>query len=249
MFGRFSIWAALFFYLILFFSCKKENACDCFKGRGAPISETRIITSAFNTLQTFDKVDVYYIQDTTANNCIVKVVTGKNLASNVTTEVVNGVLQIKDNNKCNFVRSDNSVTVYVTAPHITHLIQDGVGNMYSGNTIIEDTISYNVNNSGDIHLNLNVKWVYGRLYGVGDVYLNGNAKYHLTNGVGECFVNAQNLLVSNYCFIDYKSTGEARLNITGELDAVVRYTGNIYYYGNPTVVKKSGDGSGQLIKK
>ena len=157
MFGRFGIWAASFFCLALFFSCKKENACDCFKGRGAPVSETRVISASFNTLQAFDRVDVYYIQDTTSTTCTVKVVTGKNLVSNISIEVVNGALQIKDNNKCNFVRSDNSVTVYVTAPHILHLIQDGVGNMYSGNIIKEDTITYNVNNSGDIHLNLDVQ--------------------------------------------------------------------------------------------
>ena len=247
MLRRNSISFVLFSCLLLFFSCKKQNECDCFKGRGAPISETRIITASFNTLQSFDRVDVYYIQDTTAATCTVKVVTGKNLVSNVSTEVVNGTLQVKDSNKCNFVRSDNSVTVYVTAPHITHFIQDGVGTMYSGNTITEGTISYNVNNSGDIHLNLNVQWMYGRLYGVGDVYLNGNAQYHFTNATGECFINAQTLQTF-YSYVVYKSTGEARVNVSSQLDIEIDYSGNIYYTGNVSVINKSGNGKGQLIK-
>jgi hypothetical protein len=247
MLRRISISIVLFSYLILFLSCKKQNSCDCLKSRGDAVSETRIITAPCNTLQSFDRVEVYYLQDTTATLPTVKVVTGKNLLANVSTQVVNGALQIKDSNKCNFVRNDNSVTVYVTAPHIRYFIQDGVGNMYSGNTIKEDTISYNLNNSGDIHLNVDVKCIFGRLYGVGDIYLNGVGQYHLVNATGECFINAQNLQTF-YSYIVYNSTGEARVNVSNQLDAVINYTGNIYYYGSTAVVNKSGKGRGQLIK-
>ena len=79
---RISISIVVFFCLVLFNSCKKQNDCDCFKPRGETVTDTRSVT-AFTTLQTFDKIDVYYIQDTTSTACTVKVVTGKNLVSNV----------------------------------------------------------------------------------------------------------------------------------------------------------------------
>ena len=240
-----SISVVLVSYLILFNSCKKHR--ECFESRGAPVNDIRVITTPFNILQSFDKMEVYYIQDTTATTCTIRVATGKNLVSNIATEVSNGTLQIKDNNKCNFERSDNSVSVYVTAAHITRFVQDGVGNMYSGNTIKEDSISYNVDNSGDIHLNLNVQWIHGRLYGVGDVYLSGIGQYHLVNANGECFINAQNLQ-TYYSYVVYKSTGEAHINVSNQLDAEIDYSGNIYYNGNPSVIHKSGSGKGQLIK-
>ncbi|MFI5141913.1 MAG: head GIN domain-containing protein [Bacteroidia bacterium] len=242
-----SISIALFSYLILFTSCKKQNDCDCIKSRGAPINETRIITTPFNTLQSFDKIEVYYIQDTTATTCTVKVSTGKNLMPNISTEVSNGTLQIKNLNKCNFVRGNNDVTVYVTAPHVYYFVQDGVGNIYSGNTITQDSVAYNVNNSGDIHLNLNVRWVHGRLFGVGDVYLTGVGQYHLVNATGECFINAQNLQTF-YSYVVYKSTGEARVNVSSQLDAEIDYTGNLYYTGNATYINRVGAGSGKVIK-
>jgi hypothetical protein len=241
-----SISALLFSYLILFISCKKQNDCDCIKSRGAPVNENRVITAPFTTLHTFDKIEVYYLQDTTATTCTVKVSTGKNLLSNISTEVSNGELQIKNLNKCNFVRSNNDVTVYVTAPHVLYFIQDGVGNIYSS-TITQDSVGYNVNNSGDIHLDLNVRWVYGRLYGVGDVYLNGVGQYHLVNATGECFINAQNLQTF-YSYVVYKSTGEAHVNVSNQLDAEMDYTGNLYYSGSATIINKTGKGSGQLIK-
>ena len=247
MLPRITISFVIFSFLILFNSCKKQNDCDCFKPRGETVTITRSVSS-FTTLQTFDKIDVYYIQDTTSNTYTVKVVTGKNLASNISTEVSDGVLQIRNNNKCNFVRgSHNEVTVYITAPHVNYFIQDGVGTTYSANTITQDSVTYNIRNSGDIHLNVNVQAVKGSLFGIGDIYLTGNTQNHLVNATGECFVNAQDLQTL-YCFIVYNSTGQARVNASNELDAVVNYIGDIYYSGSPSVIHKSGTGKGELIK-
>src|SRR5437879_832707 len=98
---------SIFFLLLLNFvlvnSCKKQNMCDCFKSRGETIIEDRKV-SDFTTIHIFDKIDVYFTQDTTVMTNTIKVVTGKHLMSNVTTEVSGGVLQIKNQNKCNFVR-------------------------------------------------------------------------------------------------------------------------------------------------
>jgi hypothetical protein len=220
--------------------------CDCLKSYGEIVTDVRNV-SAFTILDVYDKIDVYYTQDTTSNSYSVKVVTGKHLLSNVSTEVSGGVLQIKNNNKCNFVRgSHNDVTVYITAPYIENFIQDGVGVIYSANTMKQDSVNYSINNSGDIHLNVNVQSIKGSIYGVGDIYLTGNAQNHNVNATGECFVNAQNLQTS-YSFINYTSTGQANLNVTGQLDAIINYQGNIYYSGNPSVIHKLGTGSGKVI--
>ena len=233
--------------LIPLISCKKQNECDCLKSYGYIVTDTRNLSS-FNTLQSFDKIEVYYTQDTTATTCTAQVVTGKHLLANISTEVVDGVLQIKNHNMCNFVRgSHNEVTVYVTAPHVQYFIQDGVGNMYASNTIQEPNLDYNIRNSGDIHLVVNAGTVTGHLFGIGDIYLSGKSGKHLVNATGECFINA-NDLQTNYCFIVYKSTGEAHVNVNGELDAVLNYTGNIYYTGGASVVHKTATSSGDLIK-
>jgi hypothetical protein len=241
-----SILVVLFSCLIFFISCKKQNDCDCIKSRGAPVNEIRTVTTPFTTLESFDKIEVYYIQDTTVTTCTVKVSTGKNLLSNISTEVVGGILQIKNLNKCNFVRSNNDVTVYVTAPHIYSFVQEGVGNIYT-TTITQDSVRYNVDNSGDIHLDLNVYTVRGRLYGAGDVYLNGVGQYHLVYASGECFINAQNLQTF-YSYVVYQSTGEAHVNVSNQLDAEIDYTGNLYYSGGATIIHRVGTGSGQIIK-
>jgi hypothetical protein len=221
--------------------------CDCLKSYGDIVSVTNIVPP-FTTLDVFDKIDVYYTQDATVSSYSVKVVTGKHLLSNISTVVTNGVLQIKNNNKCNFVRgSHNDVTVYVTTPFIGRLIQDGVGTISATNMITQDTLSYQINNSGDMYLNVNVQSIKGSIYGVGDIYLTGTTQNHNVNAAGECFVNAQNLQTS-YTFIVYNSTGQANINVSGWLDATISYQGNIYYSGNPATIHKSGIGSGKLIQ-
>lgn len=228
------IYPLLLSLLFLFNSCQKQNEI---------VSETRTL-SPFTTLDVYDKIDVYYTQDTGYN---IRVVAEQKLQAKISTEVSGGVLTIKDNNKFNFLRGSHAgITVYVTAPFIRTLKQNGVGTIYCTNTIKEDTICYSIQNSGDIHMNVNVISITGSMYGVGDVYLNGTAQFHNVNAAGECFVNAQGL-TTNYTFIVYNSTGQANVNATVELDAVTNYSGNIYYTGNPSVIHKSGTGSGKLI--
>lgn len=247
VFRRITISVILLVYLTLFNFCKKQNMCDCFKPRGETVTDTRNV-SAFTILDVYDKIDVYYTQDTTLSSYTVKVMTGKNLLSSITTVVSGGVLQIRDGNRCNFVRgSHNEVTVYVTTPFVGKIIQDGVGTIYCTNTIKQDTLSYQIKNSGDLHLNVNVRlFMNGSMYGVGDVYLTGKAQNHNIYAAGECFVNAQNLQTS-YSYIYYSSTGEARLNVSGTLDATINYQGNVFYSGNPSVTLHKYN-SGDLIK-
>ncbi|MBS1647440.1 MAG: DUF2807 domain-containing protein [Bacteroidetes bacterium] len=232
---------------MFFFSCNKQNACDCFKPRGHETTEIRAITTPFNTIQAFDKIEVYYKQDTTLTNSTISVETGSNLMSNITTQVVDSVLQIKNNNKCNFVRGDhNGVSVYITAPHVRYFIQDGVGNIYSQNTLVEKSIDYNLRNSGNAYLQVNTQSLWGHIFGIGDAHVSGQTQQHFVNVQGESFLYAHDL-TANYCFILYNATGEAHVNVNGELDAVVQYTGNIYYSGAISKLNKQISGSGNII--
>jgi hypothetical protein len=234
-------------FFFLFNSCKKQNMCDCFKPRGETVIETRTVSN-FNTLRAYDKIDVYFTQDSTITSPVIKVVTGKHLVSSVITEVSEGELKIQNTNRCNFVRgSHNDVTVYVTAPYVKYFIQDGVGNIFGTNTVIQDSVDCNIRNSGDIHLDVKTRSVVGHMHGIGDLYVSGTANSFFTNTVGQGFIYAQNFKAS-YGFIYYKSNGEARVNITGQLDGEIASTGNLYYTSNPPLVNVKITGSGKLIK-
>ena len=246
MFRRVSIYSLVLAGLLFINACKKQNMCDCFKPRGETIIENRTVTT-FTAVQAFDKIEVYYTQDTTATSYSVKVVTGKHLVSSVVTIVKDGALQIKNQNKCNFVRgTHNDVTVYITAPAVKTFIQDGVGNLYCTKTITGDSIKVFLRNSGDIHLHVKANYFGAHTHGVGDLYVDGVSPEYYSFSVGQGFIHAKDLLCTN-AYIYYGSNGEARINVTGNLNAVITTTGNIYYSGNPGVIEKDVKGSGKLI--
>lgn len=233
-------------FFFLFNSCRKENRCDCFKPRGETVIETRNVQD-FSTIRVFDKIEVFYTQDTTLTAPIVQVKTGKNLVKNIKTEVSGGELKIENNNKCNFVRgANNEVAVYVTAPYVKYFVQEGVGHIFGTNTAVQDSVDCTLTNSGDIKLDVKTKNVTAHMHGIGDLYLSGVAGSFFANVVGQGFINARGF-VAGYGFIFYKSNGEAYVNISGQLDGVIASTGNIYYTGTNNVNVKV-TGKGKLIK-
>lgn len=220
--------------------------CDCFKTHGDTIIESRTV-SDFSTIHVYDKIDVYFTQDTTVTACSIKVVTGKHLMYNVTTTVVDGELQIKNGNKCNFVRgSHNEITIYVTAPHVKTFKQEGVGNLFCTDIVYGDTIHGYLLNSGDLHLKVKTNRVVGHMHGAGDLYLEGTAQDFYTHTIGQGFVNAQNM-TCNYAYINDGTNGQIHVNVAAQLDAVIASTGNIYYSGNPSVINTTVKSTGKLI--
>jgi hypothetical protein len=236
--------AGLFF---LFNSCKKENRCDCLKSRGETVLESRSLAD-FSTLRVYDKIDVYFTQDTTLTAPVVQVKTGKNLVPNISTRVEGGELSIENRNKCNFVRGEhNDVTVYITAPYVKYFVQEGVGSIFGTNTVTQDSVDCTIKNSGDIRLAVNTRNVTGHMHGIGDLYLEGLANSFFTHTVGQGFINAEGFRVG-YAFVVFKSNGLAHVNVTGQLDGMVASTGDLYYTGNPAVVNVEVTGKGKLIR-
>jgi len=234
-------------FFFLFSSCKRENLCDCLKSRGETVIETREVAN-FTTLSVFDKIDVYFTQDTTLTKPIVQVKTGKRLVKNISVKVNENELKIENNNKCNFVRgTHNDVTVYVTAPYVKYFMQEGVGSIFGTNTVIQDTVSCNIFNSGDIHMRVKTRAVKSHTHGIGDLYLEGTANTFFSNITGQGFIHAENFAVP-YAYLYYRSNGEAKLNVSWRLDGEIASTGNIYYTGNPSVVNVKINGKGKLLK-
>lgn len=232
---------------LFFYGCRKENLCDCFKGRGSEKTEIRTV-SPFHKLVVHDKIDVYYTQSLDSSY-EVKIQTGKNLIKLVKVKAENDVLEIRNGNKCNFVRGDkNDIKVFVKAPYIHFIEQQGVGKIYCVNTITQDYVDYNIRNSGDVYLDVNCTRVIGHMHGIGDVYIKGNCNEHATHVTGQGFVNAYDLN-SVYTWIYFYSNGKAMLTASDKLIGFVMSTGNIYLRGLAQNVDVQIAGKGKFIRE
>ncbi len=240
----------LFWLLVLltFSTCKRENMCDCIKGTGKRISQTRDLAS-FSSLLMKDNMDVYFTQSLDGSFEVV-VEAGKQLVDLVKTKVDTGLLTITNNNVCNWMRSyeKGKIKVFIKAPQLLKIINDGSGNFYSENTIHQKVIDYYIRNYGNINLQLQCDVANGHFHGAGDANVSGSAKEHTIHCTGQSFVLAHELQTV-YTWIYHNSSGTIRVKVSDKLIANLYNIGNAHYSGNPTIIEHYSYGKGQLIQE
>lgn len=229
-------------FLLLFLGCKKENRCDCIKRTGSIITETRSVSDFYN-VTVEDNVNVFITQDSFFE---VLVEAGKNIAPLIKTEVTNGTLSIRNDNRCNWTRSyKKPFNVYIKMPVVKYILSKGTGTVKSLNVIISDSIDLETQNSGNMEFTVNNFKVTSHMYGYGDITLHGTTQEHACSIGGDGFMYASDLHTS-YTWIQSFTSGLSYIYATNLLICTIDKTGDVYCYGNPTTVQKSLNGSGQL---
>lgn len=232
------------------FACKKENGTDCVKSNGPMAVEIRNV-GVYEIVKVYDKIDLNIVQ---GSEFKLEVNAGGNLLSNIQTTVKDGILTIKNNNRCNFVRGyKKRITVTLTVPKIKKVDNEGVGTLRISENFTQDTIFVRAENSGDVYINGTFKLLQTSSHGNGDIYLTGQCDRLYAYMYGTNFLNAQDLIINSLVFVETISIGDARIRapLNGNLDCNIWRSGNIYYTGEPTFITNfsDGSGSGRLIKQ
>lgn len=233
------------FAVLLVTSCKKENSCDCFKRTGSIVNVSREV-SGFDKLFVEDNLNVFITQGSVFE---VKIESGENLISLIKTEVLDGILFIRNKNRCNWSRSyDKPFNVYVTMPVLNFLTSDGTGRIRSLNTITTPNLDIQIKNSGDIELVINNSKITSHMHGSGDLTLHGHTLEHACDIGGTAFLNCKDL-ITNYTYLHSYTTGLCYVTTKATLDCRIDRIGDVYCYGSPVIVQKIENGKGQLYLK
>ncbi len=235
---------ALLFIAIALFSCKKEHMCDCFKSTGEMVKEERS-QGGFHTIELESNINLIITQDTFNR---LEVEAGSHLINGIITEVSDSVLKIRNENRCNMVRSyKKPVNVYVSMPKVQELIHRGSGKISCTNTITGKEVKTGSWSSGDIELTLNVtSAIFSLNVNSGDITAKGFAGESYVYSAGNGFVNNAEL-ETGYTFLHTKSTGECFIYVTKEFYPAIDWTGNVYYTGSPYLLEAELNGKGRLI--
>ena len=231
---------------LLIWSCHKAPVCDCFDAAGNPAEETRLLPY-FEQVHVNDDINAVI---TMGNTEQVIIQGGSNLTHNISATVANNILTLKNNNICNWLRSyrKSIITVYITMPRATYLLNAGSGNITSTDTLTTDSMQVQTTSSGDITLLVHCNQILGHMFGPGDVTLSGFCQDFLcTANGGTGFLYCNNLKTS-YTFISTTTTGDCYVNASNLLIVDINLRGNVYYVGSPTI-DSNIKGSGQLIKE
>jgi hypothetical protein len=233
------------FLSLFLLTCKKDHEFDCLKSTG---NEVTIYREArpFTNLDLKDNVDVILHTDT---SFFIRVTAGEHLIDGIITELSGNTLYIRNENRCNWMRSfKNKYTVEIGMNQPEKIASYGSGSIVCKDTIRTSDFSYDSwNASGNINLLVNVTNLHlanntGRI----DLRVAGRAEvsFEYINDTG-VFDGSE--LITNYTYIGNSSTGDCHVHVEREFSAGITHTGNIYYSGNPYRVDKLGNGSGKLI--
>ena len=232
--------------LTAFLSCKKENLGDCFKSTGDIVKEKRQLPS-FESLELHDRVNLFV---SFGPDYRLTVEAGENLQEHISTEVNSNILIIKNNNRCNWVRSfKKEMNVYLTAPSIKGINYFGSGELRFLDTLKSERFTLNMYQaSGDAYLLLNTQEAELKTHtGPGTITSSGFSEYLVTFVGGNGFVDASKTKAKTGLAVA-TNTGYIRTNVSDTLEADISGTGNIEYYGNP-IIDLTNTGEGKLIQR
>ena len=230
--------------MLLLFGCKKSEDRKCWKGHGDTVTETRAL-DVFDAIEIRDHVHVTLVEGAEFK---AEITAGENLQNFVRTKVVNGVLEIEDDNGCNFVRKyDRPIRITVTAPAFRHITQFGTGNLNATDSLHANLLYESFQASGDVSLILASDSARILVQtGPADVGLRGTVHhlyaYHSGTGYIRAFpLRAEHVHVSTY------STGDFQVQARSSLRAELYASGDVYYRGSNLDLWMTEQSSGRLI--
>lgn len=239
-------------FILFLAACDTEKGWDCFKSEGT-IVQREIAVSEFTKILVWDRTKLY-IQQGDEQKVVVE--SGENLIDNVKVSVVDGKLEILNNNTCNLVRDYGTVKVYVTAPNISEIRSSTGYSIESIGTLIYPELTLfsedsNANGQyqtdGDFRLDLEVESLHVVANGLSKFYLSGKAT-HASFGLyaGDCRIYSKDLTIQNLDLF-HRSSGPMVVNPQQSIKGKIVSVGDVISKNRPPIVEVEERYRGRLV--
>ncbi|MBP5995082.1 MAG: DUF2807 domain-containing protein [Crocinitomicaceae bacterium] len=230
-------------------SCKKPENRSCWKGAGSSISKI-IVLPDFQQMEIHQRLKIELIQDSVS---YMEVIAGENLVNFIDWKVVDGKLEIWNRNKCPFLRYKNDeLTLKIHFSALSKLIYWGSELLTSKDTIQTNHLDVLMNDgAGDLDLTVLANSInVVNPHGFSNISLGGTCGFLRLDIDGYGRFDARQMQVTDSISLMYASNGISYLSANQvKLKAELSSTGDIWYYGQPSVIEKIRYSSGDLIQK
>ncbi len=242
----------LFVLLVIFTAgCDSGDGWDCIQTAGSTI-DLYYELEPFTKIRVNRNVELILKQGDTQE---VRIVTGENLLSDVSAEVIDGQLVLSDKNNCNFVRDSGITKAYVTAPNIEEILcstqflisSDGVLNYEKLYLISENFEQPDIFNVGDFDLEVNSDELRVFSNGVSIFNVRGNTAFLYVGffaGTGR-FEGKD--LIADKVQIYPDGFNDMVVNPQNEINGEMRGTGDVICHNTPPINTVNVLYTGQLI--
>ncbi len=244
----------LIFLLVVigFLGCDSEDAGDCLQKSGE-IVQKELKVEDFHEIMVYDKIKLF-IQQGEEQKVIVE--TGKNLLNEVSAEVVDGRLILKNENRCNLVRDYGITSIKVTVTNLTYLRHAGNFPLESIGTLSLDKLwlvsenqarNLEIYTNGDFNLKLNVEDLRITADNYSHFFLEGKVQnFDLFFAAGDGRLEARDLFVQNY-EIFHRGTNKLIINPQQSLKGDIYSYGDVISVNRPPIVSVKEHFRGKLI--
>ncbi|RYY53797.1 MAG: hypothetical protein EOO09_16735 [Chitinophagaceae bacterium] len=236
------LFTILFLIANLGWSCSKPGCL----GKAGPSQTLTRELGAFSSIRLEGNVNLVLVQD----NGSAAAITGPvNIIENISTTIVDGQLLIGNETSCRWARDPGEeVTVRLSFTSLDFLDYAGSGSVTNVDTLRLDNLKIeSYTGAGDVELTVD-----NRYTGVFVHLENAGVTMHGRSVQCNTYTNSRGLtdlrdLEVEHLFIEYGGLADTYVNVTGTLDAILYYKGNVYYRGNPVITRDQHYSTGRLI--
>lgn len=223
--------------------CKKPGCI----GNAGPVTTQERPLQSFSKIELSDNIDLVLIQDNTEK---LEITGPLNILPNIQAIVTDGLLTISNQTDCRWLRNpEEKIKVRLHFKDIFHFEYKGSGNVTNEDTLRVSSLWINSEiGAGIIDLKVNI----GDL---GVILLKENATMIVRGYTEHCstFTNPRGILdlsslQAQKMYMIYSGLADTHIQVSEELDATIRYKGNVYLKGNPNIIRQDYFSSGRLIK-
>ncbi len=212
------------------------------KGNGNMTTVNRT-TGNYNSIKCAGFMDFKLIPGSEGN---ITIEAESNLIEYITTEIKNDALIVKVKNNMNLKPSKNN-PILITIPYesVHHVSLSGSGDLWNEGTLVSSSFDTSISGSGDVVLEISSSKVKGSVSGSGDLTLKGTTTDLVASVTGSGDFHGFDLESVNVD-VSVTGSGDAAVNVSGELRARVTGSGDIEYRGAPTREDSKVTGSGSI---
>ena len=206
------------------------------------ISRNSILDSIHQEVSKFDTIEVlgpYEISLQKGNRHKITIVGESNLIPQVEFDVNKNKLVLgTSNNKRLNSKTRNPIQIAVTAKELSEIYVIGSGKISSSNSLFSKYLLQELIASIEIQIPVKSQTVLVHITGSGHISLNGSCKTIKGKIIGSGHLHSEELKTEN-SFLRLTGSGQADINCSDKLKAMIDGTADIVYTGNPKRVEIS----------
>ena len=206
------------------------------------ISGNTVLDSLHQEVSKFDTIEVlgpFEITLQKGNRHKITIVGESNLIPHVEFDVNKNKLVLRtSNNKRLHSKTGNPIQIALTAKELSEIYVIGLGKISSSNSLFSKYLLLELIGSGEIQMPEKSQTVSVHFSGSGHISLNGSCKTIKGKIIGSGHLLSEELKTEN-SFLRLTGSGQANINCSDKLKAMIDGTADIVYIGNPKRVEIS----------